>query len=280
MSASPNALPNHEPRSPAEQRATWHAQAVEVLSGPDQVRDMVYRALRQRPISGLHVNQLWMAQAAEHVLTTVEEHRATWAGLARPCRSATPGSQRRGELRPVEALVDRLVDEVLHRRSVSPARRSDGIIEPPLLRRTDEAIVYTVAGADLYTSTRILAAAQRLLHVAGRFDSRKVNEAAVDVTFLEIVANGVQLNAGQVGLVRSMATFEARLQLAIAPAGTGRPPHCTPYPRSQHGNHSPRNQRLREPDRRAPQRGPGPLPGTGRQLRGISMSQYTASRWP
>ena len=37
-----------------------------------------------------------------------------------------------------------------------------------------------------------------------------------------MVANGTALNAGQVGLVRAMATSGARLQLAIAPAGTGK----------------------------------------------------------
>jgi ABC-type uncharacterized transport system ATPase subunit len=36
------------------------------------------------------------------------------------------------------------------------------------------------------------------------------------------VANGVTPNAGQVALVRQMATSRARLQLAIAPAGAGK----------------------------------------------------------
>jgi AAA domain len=42
------------------------------------------------------------------------------------------------------------------------------------------------------------------------------------VALLEATANGVTLNAGQAALVRDMATSGARLQLAIAPAGTGK----------------------------------------------------------
>jgi hypothetical protein len=44
----------------------------------------------------------------------------------------------------------------------------------------------------------------------------------VDVALLEATANRVMLNAGQTVLVRDMATSGARLQLAIAPAGTGK----------------------------------------------------------
>jgi hypothetical protein len=44
----------------------------------------------------------------------------------------------------------------------------------------------------------------------------------VDVALLEATATGVTLNAGQVALVRQMATSGARLQLAIAPAGAGK----------------------------------------------------------
>jgi ATP-dependent exoDNAse (exonuclease V) alpha subunit len=42
------------------------------------------------------------------------------------------------------------------------------------------------------------------------------------MALLEATANGVSLNAGQIALVRDMSTSGARLQLAIAPAGTGK----------------------------------------------------------
>ena len=66
------------------------------------------------------------------------------------------------------ALVDLLVDEVLDRRSVALAAPADNIEEPEVLRRLDGSSVYTVVGADLYTSQRILDAEARLVTAAGR----------------------------------------------------------------------------------------------------------------
>jgi ATP-dependent exoDNAse (exonuclease V) alpha subunit len=82
--------------------------------------------------------------------------------------------------------------------------------------------VYTVAGSELYTSTRILQAERRLVATAGRADGHTVDAVAVDVALLEAAANGLALDTGQAALVRSMATSGARLQLAIAPAGAGK----------------------------------------------------------
>ena len=42
------------------------------------------------------------------------------------------------------------------------------------------------------------------------------------MALLESTANGVELNPGQVQLVRELATSGARVQLALAPAGTGK----------------------------------------------------------
>ena len=120
------------------------------------------------------------------------------------------------------ALVDLLVDEVLDRRSVALAAPRDGIEEPEVLRRVDGSSVYTVAGADLYTSQRILDAEARLVAAAGRRGGASVDESAVDLALLEMAANGTALDAGQAALVRQMCTSGARLQLAIAPAGAGK----------------------------------------------------------
>ena len=99
-------------------------------------------------------------------------------------------------------LVDLLVTEVLQRRSVALAAPPDGIEEPGPLRRIDGSSVYSIAGADLYTSQRILDAEQRLLTAAGRLDGVSVEETAVDLALLEIAANGTALHVGQAALVR------------------------------------------------------------------------------
>ncbi len=168
------------------------------------------------------VDAAWVAETADRVLAAVEEHRSTWqmwhvrAEAQRHVRTADVRTQ------STDALVDLLVDEVLHSRSVPLAPPDDGIQEPEVLRRVDGSSVYTVAGADLYTSQRILDAEQRLITTAGRRDGTAVDESAVDLALLEMAANGTALDAGQAALVRQMCTSGARLQLAIAPAGAGK----------------------------------------------------------
>jgi hypothetical protein len=152
----------------------------------------------------------------------MEECRSTWqmwhvrAEAQRQLRAADVPVER------ASALVDLLVDEVLDARSVALAAPPDGIDEPEPLRRRNGSSVYTVAGADLYTSQRILDAERRLVIAAGRRDGSIVDESAVDLALLEMAANRTALDAGQAGLVRQMCTSGARLQLAIAPAGAGK----------------------------------------------------------
>ena len=40
--------PKHEPRTLAEQRATWHSQAAETLGGPDAIQNMISHAVSDR----------------------------------------------------------------------------------------------------------------------------------------------------------------------------------------------------------------------------------------
>ena len=54
-------------------------------------------------------------------------------------------------------------------------------------------------------------------------DGRTVDDTSIGLALLEYQANQeLELNAGQVALVREMATSGARVQLALAPAGTGK----------------------------------------------------------
>jgi conjugative relaxase-like TrwC/TraI family protein len=212
----------HEPRSLAEQRATWRAEAVELLGGRHAVKAMLRWALSPRLAASVAVDAAWVAETADRVLAAMEEHRSTWqmwhvrAEAQRHVRATDVRTQR------TDALVDLLVDEVLHSRSIPLVPPDDGIQEPKVLRRIDGASVYTVAGADLYTSQRILDAEQRLISIAGRNDGATVDEPALDLALLEVAANGTALDAGQAALIRSMCSSGARLQLAIAPAGAGK----------------------------------------------------------
>jgi conjugative relaxase-like TrwC/TraI family protein len=212
----------HEPRALTQQKAAWLAQASQVLGGPQAVQHMVHTALHPDPVVGAPVNDRWVKDAAGRVLAAMEDRRSTWQIWH--VRAEAQRQVRAVELKAEqsERLVDLLVGDVLGNLSVSLARPNDGITEPAMLQRSDGTSVYSVAGSELFTSTRIPDAEQRLVEIAGRYDGHTISPAAVDAALLQASANGVTLNAGQVALVRQMATSGGRLQLAIAPAGTGK----------------------------------------------------------
>jgi DNA primase catalytic core len=212
----------HEPRSLAEQRETWHREAVEVLGTPQRVKQMIHGALNPKTAARSVADLAWFAKTTDRIVATMEGGRSTWqywhvyAEAQRQVRAANvPTNQ-------VSQVVDLLVSEVLDGHSVSMARPSDGISEPAELRRVDGSSVYTTAGSDLFTSSKVLAAEERLVDAARRRDGYAVEASSVDLALLESTANGITLNAGQATLVREMATSGARLQLAIAPAGSGK----------------------------------------------------------
>ena len=212
----------HEPRTLAEQRAAWHAQAAETLGGAQAVQTMISHALHPISAPSVVLDSEWMTATAEKVLAAVEERRSTWqswhvrAEAQRHVRAAQVPTDK------VDQLVELLVNEVLQTRSVSLTRPDDGIDEPVALRRADGSSVYAVAGSELFTSTRILAAERRLVATAGRTDGPVPDADTVELALLESAANGNALDAGQAALVRSMYSSGARLQLAIAPAGAGK----------------------------------------------------------
>ena len=158
----------HEPRSLAEQRTTWLNEAAAVLGGREAVASMVQTALAPPAEATTIADARWVAQTADHILAAMEESRSTWqmwhvrAEAQRQVRTIDVPAEH------AAALVDLLVDEVLDRRSVALAAPHDGIEEPEVLRRVDGSSVYTVAGATLYTSQRILDAEARLVAAAGR----------------------------------------------------------------------------------------------------------------
>jgi conjugative relaxase-like TrwC/TraI family protein len=212
----------HEPRSLAEQRSIWRNEASMVLGGRAAVASMISTALTPAAGSPRMADAHWVVQTADRVLAAMEQTRSTWqvwhvrAEAQRQVRTIDAPAEH------APALVDLLVDEVLDRRSIALAPPPDGIQEPDVLRRVDGSSVYTIAGADLYTSKRIFDAEQRLLTVAGSRGGRVIDRSVVDLALLEMAANGTALDAGQAFLVRQMCTSGARLQLAIAPAGAGK----------------------------------------------------------
>ena len=201
-------------RRPSNWR-TWQAEAADVLRGADQVEALVRRVTgHRRAPAAVDVDQL-----AEIVIETVQASRATWqehhvrAEAERVCRR-------------LAAVPDFLVDQVTERvlslaRSVLltvPPR----IDEPPELRRRDGSSEYEVAGSRRYTSTAVLDAEHVVLEGAGVLEFLHDRPETVDLALLEAVANGVRLGPDQAEMVRRLATSGAQVQLALAPAGSGK----------------------------------------------------------
>jgi len=215
----------HEPRSHAEQRQQWHTEAVAVLGGERALAAMVRTAVPgTRRETGTQVTTEWVEAAAAQVLVNVSQSRATWqadhvrAEAERAARTAGV------DLAAVDEAVDAVVSAALAPgSSVRLSRVTDvGVSEPAVLRRTDGQSVYTVARTQLFTSQAVIDAESRLLTAAHRTDGRRTTTTAVGMALLESAANGRELNPGQVALVRELATSGARVQVALAPAGTGK----------------------------------------------------------
>jgi hypothetical protein len=177
----------HEPRSLGEQRATWLGEAATVLGGRGAVTSMVRTALARHAETDTIADSPWVVGTADQILTVMEASRSTWqmwhvrAEAQRQVRTTAVTAEL------ASALVDLLVDEVLDRRSVALAAPAANIEEPEVLRRVDGSSVYTVAGADRYTSQRILDAEARLVAAAGRYGGASVEQVAVDLALLEMV---------------------------------------------------------------------------------------------
>ncbi|NKR53052.1 relaxase domain-containing protein [Rhodococcus hoagii] len=223
----------HEPKSHAEQREEWRATALQVLGGEQGLSDMVRTATQpRRSAPRTTVTDRWIQESAEQIIETVSEHQSRWqdahliAEAQRVARAANLPVDR------VETVVDRLVAAAKSPEMSVALGREDDLNEPDVLRRRDGSSVYTTAGTQLYTSESVLAAEQRIVDAALRTDGRRTSEMDVDLALLEQAANDFALNAGQTALVREMATSGARVQLALAPAGTGKTSAMAAYARA------------------------------------------------
>lgn len=216
----------HAPRSQVEQRAAWRDEASALLGSNESLAAMLAGVdVRVSPMpmeATATIDEQWVAWTATDVVRSVAERASTWrAGVVRA------EVERRARHADVPlAHLDAVVEATLAR-ALSPELSvrlgdPDELVEPGSLRRRDGSSVFTVAGSQLYTSTAVLQAEERIIRAASLLDGRSLDEATVDLALLEAAANGTRLNDGQAALVRDLATSGRRVQLAIAPAGSGK----------------------------------------------------------
>jgi len=213
----------HEPRSYVQQRASWRTEALAVLGSDERLSHYLDGVLRgEPPRKAQRATDAWVDETAAALVSVVASARATWqeshvrAEAERRTRAAGI------TLPDVDRAVDAIVAAALSPRLAIRLGARDPIEEPAVLRRSDGTPVFTVAGSTRYSSSEVLTAERAVLAAADRRDGRVTPAASVDLALLESVANGVELNPGQAQLVHELATSGARVQLALAPAGTGK----------------------------------------------------------
>ncbi len=211
----------HEPRSLAEQRATWRAQAVEVL-GRDGLTAMLATALSGHPRAVPAADKTWVTAQAARVIDTVSATRSTWQRhhvLAEAQRVVRAGGHATDP-----ALAEAITDAALTQPLSIPHARvdDDDLGEPAALRRRDGASVYSRHGTALYTSAKTVAAERRIVAAATRTGGRATARQDVELALADAAARGRTLNPGQAALVADMARSGRRVALALAPAGTGK----------------------------------------------------------
>ncbi|WP_175484300.1 MobF family relaxase, partial [Modestobacter sp. DSM 44400] len=220
----------HGPRSEAEQRRTWRAQADQVL-GTDAAGKVLDRVVHQRPAAS-SLDPGWTTHAATTAVGTVSVQRAVFT--SHHLRAELERLARTNRI-PLHAL-DTAIEEALTvalsgdlslrldretGQDRLPAAEMD-VVEPAGLRRRNGASVYDTAHTQLFTTPALLNAERRILAAGERTDGRRVPAGLIELALLEARVAGRTLNAGQQAMVRELAGSGRRVQVAIAPAGTGK----------------------------------------------------------
>src|SRR5215211_5192682 len=212
----------HEPRTLTEQRSVWRAEAAHALGGPERIDAMIDQVLSPAAAPMPTATSVWRARMADRVLAALEEHRATWQFWH--LWAETQRQLRGANINPADArdVAESVIGEAVARSVRLNPADDPADLRPPELRRADGASVFTVAGSTQYTSTRILAAEQRVMDAAALTDGQALEPAAVDLNQGEAEVRGTALDAGQKQMVRTVATDRRRVQLVLAPAGAGK----------------------------------------------------------
>ena len=218
----------HEPVSHADQRSGWRAEAIEILGSQKALSELVSSITAHTAAeAATDFDHAWVRETAERSLDIVSRKRSRFlrhnirAEVVRQVRTFDPPAER------IDALVDAVTDLACGDElsiDLSGAADTDPAadIAPDVMRRRDGGDVHTRHESQLLTTAAVLDAEARIVALAGRTDGIAIDDKHVEIALLESAANGLDLNAGQRSLVRAMATSGAKVQLALAPAGTGK----------------------------------------------------------
>jgi conjugative relaxase-like TrwC/TraI family protein len=216
----------HEPRSLREQRDQWRAEADAVLASRGDARPRPCPTCSRtcsvgHPGRRLEGEGRTRDELARRVVDVLESSRSTWQVWHVRAEALRQARYAGIPLSSLDATVSAVVDVVTQQLSV-PVDAVPDLGEPAFLRRADGASVYSVHGSRSYTSAAILDAERSLLEAGERVDGHVIPEFFVDLAIRRAAAAGLSLDPGQSELVSALATSGARVQVALAPAGSGK----------------------------------------------------------
>ncbi|WP_084541345.1 MobF family relaxase [Nocardioides alkalitolerans] len=238
----------HEHRSLGEQRDQWRREALEVLGGSEQLDAMLATAVTGDLTPASDLTDAEVDDLAARVVATVEGERARFQAAHVIAETQRVLRARGVPVEHLEGAVDRVTRAALNDAVVQPLSRPDPgdadtssvarmlravgistekpVATPPAvpaaLQRADGTSQYARPGAQLYSTTAVIDAEKTLVEAAAKHGAPVVSDLDLAVAFLTETANGLTLNEGQQDMVRALGTSGARVQLALAPAGTGK----------------------------------------------------------
>ncbi len=210
----------HEPRTLAEQRAAWRAQAVAVL-GASGIPELLRAVSGAPPVPDAPVEADWLATTAAQVVEQLSTTRASWNAWHLHAEASRRARERASSPKQASALTDQLMHAAAAA-CVPIEGAADPISDPAILRRSSGESMYVTVGSQRYTSREVVAAEELIISAAARTDGRRIDEADLTLALLAANSKNVTLNAGQTSLVRELSTSGHRVQLALAAAGSGK----------------------------------------------------------
>ncbi|WP_193059208.1 AAA family ATPase, partial [Pseudomonas sp. K8] len=168
----------------------------------------------------------WVNATARRVVKRVEAERAVWQVWH--LRAEAWRHARANDIAP--DLMAKAVSRVVSRAVADhcePLNDPDPLLQasttPPALQRPGGVCVYVEHDSRLLTSRPVVEAERLLLRTAKRRGGATAPESVVHAAIARTRATDRPLNAPQAAFVHELSTSGRRLQLAIAPAGSGKP---------------------------------------------------------
>ena len=217
----------HEPRSLRDQREQWRTEAETLLAEPGSadtgaVARMLGTVLGRGRQYAVHRGGYEGGnELSTRVLAVLEATRSTWQVWHVRAEELRQARYAGVPLADLDETV-RVVTQRVTRQLSVPVTETRDLGEPEVLRRADGESVYTVHGSRTYTSTGVLDAERRLLESAERTDGHTVQDIFVHLAIGRATENGTPLDPCQADLVARLAISGARVQVALAAAGSGK----------------------------------------------------------